>query len=56
LDFDSIHFVELHIILQKAKCNGSVSYGELYKKVHKRKDGQYVSKKAKNFIVSIHVK
>ena len=38
LDFDSIHSIELHIILKEAKCNGLVSYGELYNKVHKRKD------------------
>jgi len=53
LNFDSIHYLELHIILQEAERNGSVSYGELYNKVHKKKDGQYVSNKAKNFIVSI---
>jgi len=56
LDFDSIHSIELHIILQEAERNESISYGELYNKVHKRKDDQYVSKKAKNFVVSIHVR
>ena len=37
LNFDSIHYLELHIILQEAERNGSVSYGELYNKVHKKK-------------------
>jgi len=55
LDFYNINFVELHIILQEAERNGFVSYSELYNKVHKRKDGQYVFNKAKNFIVSIDV-
>jgi len=37
LNFDSIHYLELHIILQEAERNGSVSYGELYNKVHKKR-------------------
>ena len=42
-------------ISEEAECKGPVSYGELYNKVHKRKNGQYVSNRAKDFIVSIYI-
>ena len=29
LDFNSIHYLKLHIILHEVELNGSVSYGEL---------------------------
>ena len=53
LDFDTIHSVELNIILQET--DEFVSYGELYKKVHKRKYGKHVSNKEKKIVFSIHV-
>jgi len=48
------HYKELHIFFsQEEEHKHPISYGELYNKVYKRKDGQYVSSKAKNFIISM---
>ncbi|XP_020231082.2 uncharacterized protein LOC109811691 [Cajanus cajan] len=41
-----------HLRKMEAEHKRPISYGELYNKVHKRKDGEYVSNKAKNFIES----
>jgi len=44
---------ELYCFTQEEEHKHPISYGELYNKVHKRKDGQYLSSKAKKFIVSM---